>query len=41
MQLELPHLNVLTKCDLVDEDELQRVLDFESASMLLDSARCN
>eukprot|EP00615_Pteridomonas_danica_P012727 CAMPEP_0114353760 /NCGR_PEP_ID=MMETSP0101-20121206/18914_1 /TAXON_ID=38822 ORGANISM="Pteridomonas danica, Strain PT" /NCGR_SAMPLE_ID=MMETSP0101 /ASSEMBLY_ACC=CAM_ASM_000211 /LENGTH=318 /DNA_ID=CAMNT_0001494775 /DNA_START=50 /DNA_END=1006 /DNA_ORIENTATION=- len=37
IQLELPHLNVLTKCDLVDEDELNRVLDFESASMLLDS----
>jgi len=39
IQLELPHLNVLTKCDLVDEEELERVLDFESASMLLDSAR--
>ena len=26
IQLELPHLNILTKCDLVDEDELERVL---------------
>jgi hypothetical protein len=25
IQLELPHLNVLTKCDLVDEHELHRV----------------
>jgi len=38
IQLELPHLNVLTKCDLVDEDALERILDFESASMLLDSS---
>lgn len=38
VQLELPHINVLTKCDMVDEEELERVLDFESASMLLDSA---
>ena len=28
VQLELPHLNVLTKCDLVDEEELDRVRFF-------------
>ena len=39
IQLELPHINVLTKCDMVDEEELERVLDFDSASMILDSAQ--
>ena len=24
VQLELPHINVLTKCDLVDEKELEK-----------------
>ncbi|OWZ24099.1 GPN-loop GTPase [Phytophthora megakarya] len=27
VQLELPHINVLTKCDLVDEKELSKYLD--------------
>ena len=35
IQLELPHINVLTKCDLVDEQELEQVLQFDSASLLL------
>ncbi|POM72947.1 GPN-loop GTPase, partial [Phytophthora palmivora] len=27
VQMELPHINVLTKCDLVDEKELSKYLD--------------
>jgi GPN-loop GTPase len=32
LQLELPHLNVLSKCDLVDEKELNAILDIQNAS---------
>ena len=32
--LELPHVNVLTKCDLIDEERVERVLEVESASVL-------
>jgi hypothetical protein len=31
MSLGLPHLNVLTKCDLVNEDDLEFPLDFYSS----------
>lgn len=34
IQLELPHINVLTKCDLVDPADIEHVLQFESASVL-------
>jgi hypothetical protein len=30
LQLELPHINVVTKCDLADKTELERILDAES-----------
>ncbi|KAJ1387538.1 GPNloop GTPase putative [Ochromonadaceae sp. CCMP2298] len=34
MQLELPHINVVTKCDLADKAELERVLDCEGSSFI-------
>ncbi len=32
--LELPHVNVLSKCDLINEEKVANMLDVESASML-------
>jgi GTPase SAR1 family protein len=32
--LELPHVNVLSKTDLVDEEKVEKILDVESASVL-------
>lgn len=32
--LELPHINILSKCDLVDKETIDRVLDVESATEL-------
>lgn len=32
--LELPHVNVLSKCDLVDGETVERILDVESATEL-------
>jgi GPN-loop GTPase len=32
--LELPHVNVLTKCDLIAEEEVERILNLQSASDL-------
>mmetsp|Transcript_3405 Transcript_3405/g.13545 ORF Transcript_3405/g.13545 Transcript_3405/m.13545 type:complete len:208 (+) Transcript_3405:219-842(+) len=34
VQLELPHINVVTKCDLVDQEELDKVLEMGSAEMV-------
>eukprot|EP00752_Nemacystus_decipiens_P002239 g2123.t1 len=34
VQLELPHLNVLTKCDLADRSEVERFLDTENAELI-------
>eukprot|EP00903_Cladosiphon_okamuranus_P015268 g14109.t1 len=34
VQLELPHLNVLTKCDLADRSEVERFLDTENAALI-------
>jgi len=31
-QMELPHINIMSKCDLMDEEELDKVLDMGSAS---------
>jgi hypothetical protein len=31
LQLETPHVNVVTKCDIADKEELERILDSESA----------
>lgn len=32
--LELPHVNVLSKCDLIAEEEVERILNLQSASEL-------
>ena len=32
--LELPHINILSKCDLVDKERVDEVLDIESATQL-------
>jgi GPN-loop GTPase len=34
--LELPHVNVLTKCDLMAEEDIERMLSIESASYMWD-----
>jgi GPN-loop GTPase len=34
--LELPHINVLTKCDLMDQEEVENMLNVESATQLWD-----
>lgn len=34
LQLELPHINVVTKCDLVDKSEIEAILESESTSMI-------
>jgi hypothetical protein len=36
ISLELPHINILTKCDLMEPEEVERVLDYGSASQLWD-----
>ena len=32
--LELPHVNILTKCDLIDEEKVEKVLEVDSALVL-------
>jgi len=34
ISIELPHINILSKCDLVDEDTIERILDVGSATQL-------
>jgi GTPase SAR1 family protein len=34
LQLELPHINVITKCDLAEKEEIERVLEFENSYMI-------
>lgn len=34
LQLELPHVNVITKCDIADKDAIDRVLDAEGSWMI-------
>ena len=34
IQLGLPHINVVTKCDIADKDAINRVLDMEGAWMV-------
>jgi GTPase SAR1 family protein len=34
MQLALPHVNVITKCDLADKEHIERILDSEGAWMI-------
>lgn len=40
MQLGLPHINVITKCDLADKDELSQILDSEN-SMVFSAGRAH
>lgn len=35
VQLELPHLNIITKCDIADKEHIERVLDTEGAGMIM------
>jgi hypothetical protein len=37
LQLGVPHVNVITKCDVADKDHIERVLDAEDSSVLLRS----
>jgi GTPase SAR1 family protein len=34
LQLELPHIDVITKCDIADKEQIEKVLDTEGASMI-------
>jgi len=34
LQLELPHVNVITKCDLADKEAIEQILDSEGAWMI-------
>lgn len=34
LQLELPHVNVVTKCDLVNKEEIENILESENTSMV-------
>jgi len=34
IQLELPHINVITKCDLADKEQIEKVLDSEGSWMI-------
>lgn len=34
--LELPHVSILTKCDLMDEQEIERILEYGSAQTIWD-----
>ena len=34
LQLELPHVNVVTKCDIADKEQIEQVLDSEGAWMI-------
>jgi len=35
MQLELPHINVVTKCDIADKEAVERVLDTENTNLVM------
>lgn len=37
LQLELPHVNVVTKCDLVDKTEISRILESESSAAMINA----
>lgn len=34
LQLELPHINVITKCDIADKEQIEHILDNEGAMMI-------
>ena len=35
LQLELPHIGVVTKCDIADKEMIEWILDYESSSTIL------
>lgn len=35
LQLELPHINIITKCDIADKEEIEKVLEMESSQMII------
>jgi hypothetical protein len=39
LQLELPHINVISKCDIVDKEQIEMVLDSEGAGMIASRER--
>ena len=39
IHLELPHLNVITKCDIADKDFIEKVIEAEGAQMILNMDR--
>ncbi|CAN0225899.1 unnamed protein product, partial [Ectocarpus fasciculatus] len=41
LQLELPHINVVTKCDIADKEEVQRVLEADSVWTMNSKSRVN
>lgn len=41
IQLELPHLNILSKCDLVKQETLEEILETQSATQLWDRTEAN
>jgi GPN-loop GTPase len=43
LQLELPHINVITKCDIADKDAIDKILDAEGSWMIhsLDKSTTN
>jgi len=34
LQLELPHINVITKCDMADREQIERILEYEGAAQI-------
>lgn len=43
LQLELPHINVITKCDIADKEQINQILDSEGSWMInaMDSQSSN
>ena len=41
LQLELPHINVVTKCDIADKEEVQRILEADSVWTMNSKSRVN
>lgn len=35
LQLELPHINIITKCDLIDKQKIENILDSDGSSSVL------
>lgn len=39
LQLELPHINIISKCDIADKEQVEKVLDTDGAAMILSMDR--